>query len=104
MDGPRWYYIKWNKSDRERQIPYDFPCVESKKQNKIANITKQKQNQRYREQTGSYQREGVGGWEKQVREIKWYKLPVTKRMSHGYEKHSMGNIVNNNVISLYGNR
>ena len=24
MDGPRKYYAKWNKSDRERQIPYDF--------------------------------------------------------------------------------
>ena len=24
MDGPRGYYAKWNKADRERQIPYDF--------------------------------------------------------------------------------
>ena len=24
MDGPREYYVKWNKSDRERLIPYDF--------------------------------------------------------------------------------
>ena len=24
MDGPWGYYAKWNKSDRERQIPYDF--------------------------------------------------------------------------------
>ena len=24
MDGPRGYYAKWNKSDRETQIPYDF--------------------------------------------------------------------------------
>ena len=24
MDGPRGYYAKWNKSDRERQILYDF--------------------------------------------------------------------------------
>ena len=23
MDGPRDYHTKWNKSDRERQIPYD---------------------------------------------------------------------------------
>ena len=23
MDGPRDYYIKWNKSDRGRQISYD---------------------------------------------------------------------------------
>ena len=24
MDGPRVYYAKWNKSDGEKQIPYDF--------------------------------------------------------------------------------
>ena len=24
MDGPRGYYTKWNKSNWERQIPYDF--------------------------------------------------------------------------------
>ena len=23
-DGPRDYHIKWSKSDRERQIPYDI--------------------------------------------------------------------------------
>ena len=27
VDGPRGYYAKWNKSDRERQIPYDFTCM-----------------------------------------------------------------------------
>ena len=31
MDGPRGYYAKWNKSDRERQILYDFIYMESKK-------------------------------------------------------------------------
>ena len=24
MDGPTGQYAKWNKSDRERQMPYDF--------------------------------------------------------------------------------
>ena len=24
MDGPWGHYAKWNKSDREKQIPYDF--------------------------------------------------------------------------------
>ena len=24
MDGSRGYYAKWNKSDGERQTPYDF--------------------------------------------------------------------------------
>ena len=27
MDGPREHYAKGNKSDRERQIPYDFTYV-----------------------------------------------------------------------------
>jgi len=39
------------------------------------NITKQKQTQRYRAQTGVCQKEWCI---KQVREIKRYKLPVTK--------------------------
>ena len=41
------------------------------------NITKEKQSQRFGEQTGSRQR-GEGEKKKQVREIKRYKLPVTK--------------------------
>ena len=36
--------------------------VESKKQNKWTNITKQKLTHRYREQTGGCQRGGVEGW------------------------------------------
>ena len=34
MDGLWGYYAKWNKSERERQILYDFTHVEHKKQNK----------------------------------------------------------------------
>ena len=37
MNGSRWYNTKWNKSARERQIPYDFTCVEFKKQRKRIN-------------------------------------------------------------------
>ena len=40
MDGVRGYYAKWNKSNREKQIPYDL-YVESEKQNKLMNITEQ---------------------------------------------------------------
>ena len=40
MDGLRGYYAKWNKSNREKQIPYDL-YVESEKQNKLMNITEQ---------------------------------------------------------------
>ena len=35
-------------------------------------------------------------------EIKRYKLLVAKQMSHEYETYSVGKIVNNYVISLYG--
>ena len=42
MDGPRGYHAKWNKSDRERQIPYDFTCMWNIKQtNKHKVETKQ---------------------------------------------------------------
>ena len=39
MDGPRRYYAKWNKSDRERQISYDFIYKWNRK-NKINEQTK----------------------------------------------------------------
>ena len=39
-----------------------------------------------------------------MREIKRYKIPVTKEMSQGYEMSSAENIVNNYVTSLYGGR
>ena len=30
-DGPRMYYAKWNKADRERQKPYDFTYIRNLK-------------------------------------------------------------------------
>ena len=27
MDEPQGHYTQWNKSNRERQIPYDFTCM-----------------------------------------------------------------------------
>ena len=36
MDGPRGYYAKQNKSNRERKIPYDFTYMWNLK-NKIMN-------------------------------------------------------------------
>ena len=39
-----------------------------------------------------------------MREIKRYKLSVAKLVSQGYEIYSMGNAVNNYVMSLYGDR
>ena len=35
VNEPRRYYAKWNKSDRERQIPYDSTSIQNlKKQNR----------------------------------------------------------------------
>ena len=34
MDAPRGYYVKWNKSNRERQILYDFTYMWNLKQMK----------------------------------------------------------------------
>ena len=39
MDGPRGYYAKWNKSDTEQQILYDFTYMQNLK-NKINERTK----------------------------------------------------------------
>ena len=43
LDEPRDYHTKWNKSDRERQISYDYHLyVESKKMIQMNLFTKQK--------------------------------------------------------------
>ena len=39
MDGPRGYYAKWNKSVRERQVPYVLLYVECKEHYKWKNKT-----------------------------------------------------------------
>ena len=57
------YYAKWNKSYRERQIPYDFCYICNLKQNKWTDITK-KQSHRHKEQAGGYQSRGDGRGEK----------------------------------------
>ena len=45
LEGFGMDYAKWNKLDRERQIFY----TESKKHDKLVNITKKKVTHRYRE-------------------------------------------------------
>ena len=58
MNGPWGYYAKWNKSDRERWIPYDFIPIWIIKQNKTKQMKKQNKTKtnKYREQIGGYQR------------------------------------------------
>ena len=60
MGGPRDDHTKRNKSERERQIPYDITYMWNLKHN--TNISmKQKQTHRQREQTcGCQGGEGVG--------------------------------------------
>ena len=48
MNEPRVHYAQGNKSDRERQIPYDFTYMWNLK-NKIKEQTKQKQTRRHKE-------------------------------------------------------
>ena len=47
---------------------------------------------------------GRGEWVKQMKEIKKYKLPVMKHISHRDEKYNIGNTINNILITLYGDR
>ena len=51
MDGARLYYVKWNKSVRERLTPYDFTHVEFKEQNKWTWVGNKKWTPNYSEQT-----------------------------------------------------
>lgn len=49
------------------------------------------------------------GWEvgrqvKKVKGIKWYKLPVTKLLSHTEVTNSIEKIVNNTIVTWYGDR
>ena len=71
MDRPRGYNAKWNKSDWEKQIPYDFTYMWNLKKTKQ---TKQNRNRlRYRKQTGGHQRGGRWG----VGQSKWRELRST---------------------------
>ena len=54
-DGPWSYYVKWSKSDREKQILYGFTHMWIlKQQQKKKNKTKQKQTHRYKKQISGY--------------------------------------------------
>ena len=42
MHGPRWYYVKWNKSDRKIQIPHDFTYMWNLKNKRTYTKTEKK--------------------------------------------------------------
>ena len=48
MDGTRDYHIKWNKSERERQLPYTSLTCAIKNMTQINLFMKQKQIHRHR--------------------------------------------------------
>ena len=106
IDGSRGYHAKWNKSDRERPIPWlSHLYVESKtKQNKTNEHTKQKQTHGFREQIGGCQR--GGGWG--IGWNRWRRFRGTnfqfKTNKSGDIKYSTRNMVNVIVIILYGDR
>ena len=58
MDGPWAYYAKWNKSDRERQIPYDFTYMWILKNKTNEEMKQKKPSKIYREQNIGCQRGG----------------------------------------------
>ena len=64
-------------------------------------MNKQNRNRlRYREQADSCQRgEGLGYWVKGLRSTNWQ-----LQSSHGDVNYSVGNIVNNIVVTMYGAR
>ena len=49
-DGPWGHYVKWHKSDWERQIPYDLTYMWN-----LKNKTKQKPQTLFEEQSGGWQ-------------------------------------------------
>ena len=71
MNGPRGYHAKWNKLDRERQIPYDLTYMWNLKQksNRLTDTENKLVVTR---------RQGNEGWVKQVKMIKLYKFPGVK--------------------------
>ena len=61
------HYAKWNKSDRNIRMAWYHLYVESKKYNKLVNITKKQQTHReqncYQCGEGGAANIGAGGWE-----------------------------------------
>lgn len=73
--------------------------MESKKNKQ----SKQKQTHRYREQTDGCQTGGgSGGWMKKVKGLRSTNWQLHN--SHGNVNYSIGNTVNNTIITMYGAR
>ena len=73
MDQPRGYYAKWNKSEREKQIPYDFTYMWKLKPKQMKSWNNEMQ------RTNSCLPEGkkvMGSGQKWVKRSGRYRLPV----------------------------
>ena len=75
MDGPWGNYAKWNKSHKERQIPYDFTYMLNLKKTKQ---TKQNKDHRSENKMMVAKGRGVGEWTKWEKKVKSYKLTIIK--------------------------
>ena len=97
LDGPRDYNTKWSKSERERQMPYDFTYiwnlknkVEYRKRLYYKNTKKKKKTTKKPEKDSQIQRTNrwlpqgrrVEGQTKRMKGMKRYKLPDRKYISH----------------------
>ena len=58
MDGPRDCHIKWSKSERDRQMPFDIIYMWNLKYDTNEHMYETKQTHRYREQISCRQAEG----------------------------------------------
>ena len=101
LDGPTGYCGKWNKSDRERQTPYDFTYMWNLKNKKKTN----KQNRNRLTDTENRLMvarvgEGWGNWVKKVKGLRSTNWQLQN--SHGNTKYSIGNTVNNSVMTTCG--
>ena len=70
VDGPGGHYAKWNKSDRERQIPYDFIYMWNLKSKASEQIKKRLIN--------IENKLVVRVWIKLVKRINRYRIPTVK--------------------------
>ena len=71
MDGSRDYHSKWQKAERERQIPYDITYVWNLKYDTNELIYETKTTSKHRKQTYSYQRgkgagDKLGVWDQHI--------------------------------------
>lgn len=93
-NGSGGCYAKWNNSDRERQIPYDFTCMWDLKNKADEHANEQTWNRlKYREPTAGCQRSGEwgtgdtgkGDWEVQTLS---YRINETKRWKTQHRQYS----------------